>query len=215
MTERPSVDALLAALPAPDAPASAPELPDDGGEFVLLAHHRTPPPDLDRTRAALDARVGADAAALLLPRMIPVQLAAGRRLFVHGEDADALYLLCEGALDVHLDLGGRQLVLGRVPAGRWLGEVNLLDGGPASATVTATGDCRLMRLTREDLRELRTAHPAAALALTRSLNQDLARRVRRNSAGVVSRMQDGRYALASAAEAEQLLAALVIADLAA
>lgn len=218
MSERHPIDALVAALQVGPAPAHPPALPDERPALVLLAHHRAPPQDLDRTRDALAHRVGDEAASVLLDRMIPVRVRAGADLLVHGEPADALYLLCDGSLEVSLDLDGRRLELGQVQAGAWLGEVNLVDGGPASATVRVTRDARLMRLTRDDLAELRSSHPAVALALTRSLNRDLAHRVRRCSAGLVHRLADGGFRLESVEDRrqleEQLLAGLVVAELA-
>ncbi len=210
---------LLAPLDGSGAPNSPPTLPEEREGVVLLARHRAPPDDVARTRGALEERVGAATAKTLLERMIPVTVRAGRDLLVHEERADALYFLCEGAMEVRLELEGCHLELGRVEAGAWLGEVNLIDGGPASATVRVTRDARLMRLTRDDLAELRTSHPRAALDLLRSVNRDLAHRVRRCSAGLVHRLQDGGFRMESAADQrlleERLLAGLVLAELSA
>ncbi|HMA48867.1 MAG TPA: cyclic nucleotide-binding domain-containing protein, partial [Magnetospirillaceae bacterium] len=76
-----------------------------------------------------------------------VRLAAGETLFSQGEFGTALYVIYSGRLQVLVgdrvlaELGEREVV----------GEMAALDPEPRSATVTATEECVLLKITNDDL----------------------------------------------------------------
>ncbi len=159
-------------------------------------------PDLERAvvelvdpqafaRRSLERRLPGEAAWYLAAWLEPVRLAPGEALLTYGQPADSLYLLCAGELRARLPLNGDELVLGAVEPGEWLGEVNLLDGGDASATITATAPSLLMRLAHDTLDRICADDPAIASDLLRMLLHDLAARIRRCSAGVITQDEDG------------------------
>ncbi len=84
-----------------------------------------------------------------LAGMLAAERAApGSSPIVQGETSEALLLVADGDLDVFLEAGGRSILLGRVGRGAYVGEMGLLDPGPATATVRATTECVLWRLTQ-------------------------------------------------------------------
>jgi predicted acylesterase/phospholipase RssA/CRP-like cAMP-binding protein len=94
---------------------------------------------------------------------------AGSTIFREGDDADALYLVDSGVVEVRR--GGEELaVLG---PGSFVGELGLLLGEPRSADLVATADTRLSALTRSALDALLEKHPAIGLDLSRELGRRL------------------------------------------
>jgi CRP-like cAMP-binding protein len=58
----------------------------------------------------------------------------GEILFSQGDPSDFAVLIRSGSADVLRDAGGDAIVLGRVQAGEFVGEMGVLDGQPRSAT---------------------------------------------------------------------------------
>jgi CRP-like cAMP-binding protein len=83
----------------------------------------------------------------------------------------------------HLLLEGRARVLGKSGAlgpGDFFGEMALIDGGPRSATITATSAVRVMELPRPSFLKALEQDPQIGLAIM----QSLAERVRRLERGI-------------------------------
>ena len=91
-----------------------------------------------------------------------------------GDDTDSLYVVLSGRARVFVsDADGREAQLNHIGAGEYFGEVTL-DGGPRSASVMATEECRCAVIKRAELDAFVTKNPAFALHLV----QKLASRVR-------------------------------------
>ena len=90
-----------------------------------------------------------------------------------GEEGDSFYLMLEGRARV----AGRSKTL---RPGDFFGEMALLDGGPRSATITATDDVRVMRLPRRAFLKALKQDPQIGLTVMEAL----ATRVRRLERGV-------------------------------
>jgi CRP/FNR family cyclic AMP-dependent transcriptional regulator len=87
-------------------------------------------------------------------------------LFDVGDPGDCLYILHAGHIHVYVEnTTGDKITLGEFEPGEVFGEISLLDGGPRTATAIAMEDSECFVLTREDLQELITKHPHAALDL--------------------------------------------------
>lgn len=102
-------------------------------------------------------------------------LEAGAVLMQEGKRIDALYLLLEGRMSVHLDRVGAVAEMG---AGEILGELSLVERGPASATVTAIKPCQLLAVSQDALRERLDSDDAFGHRLYRALAMLLADRLR-------------------------------------
>jgi len=99
-------------------------------------------------------------------------LAAGDQVFAQGEPGDALYLIVEGTVKVHL--GQRELA--RLGQRDVFGEMAVLDSEPRSASVTAVEDAVVLRIGRDDFRDIIGERPEIAMGvmkvLTRRLRQE-------------------------------------------
>jgi CRP/FNR family transcriptional regulator, cyclic AMP receptor protein len=84
---------------------------------------------------------------------------AGTVIAREGEPGIGLFVIEEGDADV--TIGGRKKA--SLGPGDFFGEIALLDGGPRTATVTATTDVKLLGLTEWVFRGLMQEHPAIAI----------------------------------------------------
>ena len=84
---------------------------------------------------------------------------AGHVIATEGEPGAGLFVIDEGEADV--TIGGRKV--NHLKAGEFFGEMALLDGGPRTATVTATTDIKLYALTEWVFRGLLAEHPGIAM----------------------------------------------------
>lgn len=125
-------------------------------------------------------------AEVLTDQMRPRRVAPGEDLLVAGTLHDALYLVVEGKLAVYIDQDGEELLLGKVRSGHWIGEISLVDHGPATTTVRGAQECVLLVLDADGLKALEAEHPKIASKLLTLICKDLAMRLRRSSAGLIA-----------------------------
>jgi CRP-like cAMP-binding protein len=101
-------------------------------------------------------------AAAMTPRLFP----AGAALMREGEAGGSMLVLAEGLLEVRKRREDEELVLGRVEAGEFVGEMSLLTGEPRSASVVALTETLAYEITHEHLADLLAARPAISEALS-------------------------------------------------
>jgi len=90
----------------------------------------------------------------------------GATIFSFGDVGDTLYIVQSGTVQVFVEnYEGAKIILGENTRGDIFGEISLLDGGPRTATAVATEDTQLFALERQDLLDLITRHPHAAMDL--------------------------------------------------
>jgi CRP-like cAMP-binding protein len=119
--------------------------------------------------AGLDALLGA----LEIQEMI-----AGEVLIAEGTQDGNLFIVWSGQLDASMETPSGPAPLGQIGPGAYLGELSLLDPGPATATVTAEQGCTALRLTRDNFDRLCKEHPDVAGALIDELLRSVAERLR-------------------------------------
>jgi CRP-like cAMP-binding protein len=85
--------------------------------------------------------------------------AAGTVIAREGEPGIGLFIISEGQAEV--TIGGKKR--STLKPGDFFGEIALLDGGPRTATVTATTDVKLLGLTEWVFRGLMQEHPSIAV----------------------------------------------------
>ena len=84
---------------------------------------------------------------------------AGYVIATEGDPGAGLFVIAEGEADV--TIGGKKV--NHLEAGDFFGEMALLDGGPRTATVTATTPITLYALTEWVFRGLLAEHPSIAM----------------------------------------------------
>lgn len=114
----------------------------------------------------------------LLSAARPLTLGPGGVLVRQGARPEGVTLIVEGQVEVaHESLGARK-VLCQLGPGELIGEMSLITGEPASATVTALGQLRGCFLSRLGLQRIAAERPPLAQRFYQALAKVLARRLR-------------------------------------
>ena len=96
----------------------------------------------------------------LLSRFHPLHADSGQAIVRQGDRAGGLYLIVLGAVEVVRKVGERRaVVLATLGEGAYFGEMSLLSGEMASASVVAAGPCELAVLPPRDFYDLVAQNP--------------------------------------------------------
>jgi CRP-like cAMP-binding protein/thioredoxin reductase/ferredoxin-like protein FixX len=119
--------------------------------------------DLAFLLRAIQARIAPNTPAEKLQKVINTatlqQFKAGEELFHEGDEGDTLYLVRRGSLTVSRSVGGREVVLSYLPAGKYVGEMALLGDSHRTATVRAAVATETICLSGNEFRELLADDP--------------------------------------------------------
>ncbi|MDQ3893130.1 MAG: patatin-like phospholipase domain-containing protein, partial [Actinomycetota bacterium] len=114
----------------------------------------------------------------LLGRAEPRRFRAGAVILAEGEMPPAVYVIQSGSAGVFLhDEYGRDQLLGRIEAGTTFGEMSLITGDPAAATIRASDELEALVVPKEDFERLAGRYPT----MYRNLAGILAERLERTS----------------------------------
>ena len=102
-------------------------------------------------------------------------VAPGQALVTQGQPRPPLIYVARGRAEIAVD--GKRV--GECAPGDFLGEMSLISGQTATATVTASDQMRVARFDREALAQLARAAPEVGRALDSALNRSLAAKVMR------------------------------------
>lgn len=108
-------------------------------------------------------------------------LDAGTQLITEGEVQDRFYVVVSGKLAVSAVVAGKEIPLSNAEAGECLGEVSLLEPGPASANVKIVEDAMLWSMNLDDLRLYLSEHAGGGGALLMGMAQCLSQRIRQTN----------------------------------
>jgi CPA2 family monovalent cation:H+ antiporter-2 len=118
------------------------------------ATHKTFTPQELAERFPLFAGLTLEQREVLLLHFKPRTAAPGERIFRAGDEADGVYFISQG--EVEVSIAGRQIKLG---AGEVFGEMALISGQPRSADVTALDYSEFAVLSGRDFRQLLRKYP--------------------------------------------------------
>jgi CRP/FNR family transcriptional regulator, cyclic AMP receptor protein len=153
------------------SPTGAAEPPRSG--YRRAAGSTRADPEL-LSRVGLFADLPADDLAELAAGMRPRPYARDEVVCLRGDPGTAFYVIASGRVKIALTSpDGKELVLRRLAAGSYFGELALLDDEPRSADVIATEPSLLLVLQRDTFRHFLSAHPAAATRLLATLSRYL------------------------------------------
>ncbi len=92
---------------------------------------------------------------LFIRGMHRVRLKPGEVLCKKGDEANSLYIIREGVIEVRdVSYMGGEVVLARLSEGMVVGEMALVDSCPRSATLVSEGESTLYEITRWDFEDL-------------------------------------------------------------
>lgn len=121
--------------------------------------------DLPPTPSAADAPTPA---ARLMPYLERRKIDAGEYLIHQGNPPVGLYLIESGQVTAQLeDVGGKTVRLRTMRAGTVVGELSVYLNLPATASVVANQECRVLFLSLENLRKMEAEDPETASILHR------------------------------------------------
>jgi CRP-like cAMP-binding protein len=136
----------------------------------------------------------------LLSQALRVELGANEPVLLQGEEAEALFVVISGSVDVRAkNSSGADQLLAHRTAGAMLGEIGLLLGGQHSASVYAAEPSTLLRFGREALMGLLESGHHGAMRVLYNIARTLAVRLREADARITE--------LASARPPEQTASA--------
>ncbi len=112
-----------------------------------------------------------------------VQFADGEILIEQGHPGQGLFIVRDGSIRVcKVEAGGKESVLATLPAGKYVGEMSLMDDAPTSARVVAVGQVKALRIRKERLEQLMFEHDRIALRIYRTFVRTLSERLRSQNA---------------------------------
>lgn len=111
-----------------------------------------------------------------------LQVAEGKVVFSEGEIGDYICFVVSGELNIYKKSEqSKQLLISKVGKGRVLGEMNVIDRFPRSATVIANKPSILMTLSYERFEEILEEHPRAGISFFRGIARTLSLNLRNAS----------------------------------
>ncbi|MGD9762129.1 MAG: Crp/Fnr family transcriptional regulator [Candidatus Binatia bacterium] len=91
----------------------------------------------------------------------------------------SLFIVVRGVLHVRRMAERKQVLLGRLEAGSFFGEVSLFDPGATTAAVVGASNGELVEIRREHLDAFGATQPAALARFLTGVIEEMARRLRR------------------------------------
>src|SRR3546814_5140567 len=76
---------------------------------------------------------------------------AGEAIITEGEEGYDIYVIRQGSMVVEKAIGGKPVFLSYLPAGSYVGEMALIDGGRRTATVRAAIKSEVIKLDGEEI----------------------------------------------------------------
>lgn len=123
--------------------------------------------------------------------MCVFELKDGEEIITEGKHSASMYIVYSGAMRVSIGQGKKRVELPELAEGDWVGEISLLDPGPASATVRVKGATTVLEFSHDALQKFVRDQPVSALQLLSALADDLAIRLSRTSDGLVQLGRSG------------------------
>jgi uncharacterized membrane protein len=110
----------------------------------------------------------------LSEHVVERRFAAGQMIFRQGDGPDAMFIVAEGHVNIHLPgEASRRVSLTDLGTGEFFGELGLFDDQPRSASALATTDVSLLELSRPTLTDYLDRRPRAALAILKMMSRRL------------------------------------------
>ena len=99
---------------------------------------------------------------------------ANMDLVAEGKQPDLLYILLSGKAQVITSQGSQSIELVTLESGEMFGEMSFIEDRPPVATIRTGSDCKVLRISREQLKSALTANPAVSRDFYKLIGQKLA-----------------------------------------
>ncbi len=109
-----------------------------------------------------------------------ISLKTGEWLFIEGDDADALYLVLEGKIDLKINLdqkGQRRQNISTVAGGHMMGWSALVEPYMYTLSAIAIVDCRLVSLEASAVRDMMEHNPEIGYTIMKRLAKSIGARL--------------------------------------
>lgn len=109
-----------------------------------------------------------------------ISLKTGEWLFMEGDDANALYLVLDGKIDLKITLdpkGQRRQHISTVAEGHMMGWSALVEPYMYTLSAVAVADCRLVSLEASAVRDMMERNPAIGYTIMKRLAQAIGARL--------------------------------------
>ena len=130
-----------------------------------MSEECTPPKPVDFTTIPLLRDLDRISLVELIPSFKQMEVKSGEMLYRAGDPGDALFIIVDGIVRVFLPQGKRSLEIACLGPGDWFGEMALLREEPRTTNVEAQTGLTLLRLSRDDFRQLIKKHPSLGVSL--------------------------------------------------
>ena len=110
-----------------------------------------------------------------------IRVPRGEIIVRQDDSGDCMFILMEGSARVIHRQDEREFTLARLEAGDFFGELALVDAGPRSASVEATTDCALLKITQAMVSAAAGVYPTAAFKLLIAIGRVLVNRLRKSN----------------------------------
>jgi len=105
----------------------------------------------------------------------------GEKIVTEGEPVGALYIVCSGTVHVRRLAVKREVLLGRIGACGFFGEINLFDPGMATASIVAVKHVTVASIDYESMRSFMSGNPNTGYKITSSLMREVCSRLRQTN----------------------------------
>lgn len=102
-------------------------------------------------------------------------LSANELLLRDGDTAESVFLVKSGRLKAYKNEGPKEVVLGQINAGEFVGEMAYIQGEARSANVVSVTECELIEIPIDSLDSVLFSKPAWSKALVKTLSSRLKR----------------------------------------
>lgn len=111
--------------------------------------------------------------------------AKGEQIIREGDEADKMYIIKKGAVDIYKGEGMQKTKITHLLPGAHFGEIALIDDSRRSATVVALDDCELLTISRKDFVDLLAHNETVALKIYRAFTRALCDRLRQANENLI------------------------------
>ena len=114
------------------------------------------------------------------------QVRHGEKIIEEGTVVTAFYIVCSGVVHVRRLAQKREMLLNRLGAGGFFGEINLFDPGVATASIYAMKTVELAVVDYDTFRRFMEERPETGYKMVSAMMREMAARLRQTSARLVN-----------------------------